>query len=285
MKFKYLISIIFVLCISLNAADFWKTVKENVTLLPDVEFDSDLRFFAFQKDSMFYEKYLCEVNHNIEIFLMRIRKNNFLIFRSDQKANMGHSVSGLVFAPQEIAFSLTPFYEYRTKEVFFQAGLDHRCFHEIDRDKKPTIYWNMLFMGVGSKNYRMHSFNNLINESDSVNMLDRLSWYFVWGYYVREFGGLIEPRKIMSDIPDYEHELKLVYRYALLNWKKNILNLTGTTMLDLGGKRTVFWQETGLEINGQFNRFGGSVFLNYIIDNGRFDSKDNLLEIGVRLYK
>jgi hypothetical protein len=89
----------------------------------------------------------------------------------------------------------------------------------------------------------------------------------------------------MSDMPDYEHEFKLTYRYALLNWRKNILNLTGTTLLDLGGKRTVFWQEAGLEINGQFNRFGGSVFLNYILDNGRFDSKDNLLEIGVRLYK
>lgn len=282
---KRLILILFLSCISINASGFWKTVKENITLLPGVEFDSDLRFFAFQKDSIFYDKYLCEVNNRIEISLLRIRENSSLIFRSEQKANMGHSVSGLIFAPQEIAFSLTPFYEYRLKELFFQAGLDHRCFHEIDRDKKPTIFWNMLFMGVGSKNYRIQSFSDLINEKKSLNLHNRFSWYFVWGYYVREFFGIIEPKKIMTDIPDYNHEFKLFYRYALLMWKKNILNITGTTMFDKSAKRTVCWQEIGIEINGRFDSFGGSAFLNYILDNGRFDSKDQLLEIGVRLYK
>jgi hypothetical protein len=63
--------------------------------------------------------------------------------------------------------------------------------------------------------------------------------------------------------------------------------LTDATLLGFKryGKGSYWAQETGLEVLIANRFFDTSLFVNYILDEGRFNSKDRLMEFGIRLFK
>ena len=267
----------------------WNRVQSNVSVLSEASYEGDFLLFAFQKNDDFREKYACETNMNLDLALLGVKEKFFWMFRSEIRGGMGDSPSGMVLHPYDISYGLIPTLEYRFKRVHLSAGLDHRCFHVLDqRPPEPIVYWNKVVFILNSPYRRVHPYiENYINDR-SWNGFNRLIWSFTWGYYIREFFDLVEPIKLMSiERPHYLHDFQLTARYGLVRWKWGAVTLTGTSMFGFkysgGGK---YWaQETGAEVLFALRPFDTSLFVNYILDRGRFNSKDHLLEYGLQVVK
>ena len=100
---------------------------------------------------------------------------------------MGQTPGNVVFDPMDINYGIVPTIEIATPLALVQVGLEHHCFHEIDRTELETIYWNKLYAALGSVNYRYYDqWSRLVNEAN-WSQKDRLAWYFRYGFFVKKF--------------------------------------------------------------------------------------------------
>ncbi|MBN1575725.1 MAG: hypothetical protein JW913_04185 [Chitinispirillaceae bacterium] len=267
----------------------WDRFRTNFSILPEASFDSDFRLFAFQKNDDFREKYSCETNFNLDLAFLGVKEKFFWMFRSEIRSGCGDSYSGMVLHPYDISFGLIPTLEYRFKRIHVAAGLDHRCFHRIDYDPpESTIYWNKVLVSLNSPHRREHPYVGRFIDSPSWSGFNRLIWSFTWGYYLTEFFGLVETTKLMTPKrPHYLHDFQLTARYGLVRWRWGAVTMTGASLFGVkhSGDGTYWAQETGAEVLFALRPFDSSLFVNYIFDEGRFNSKDRLLEFGVRVVK
>lgn len=262
---------------------------EHSALLPEASFAADFRYFTLRKDSMFQEKYVSESNMHVDVALLSVNRTFFFMFRAEQKAGQGRSPSGMVLHPRDISYGLIPTFEYRFPRLILAAGLDHRCFHEIDQKELPTVYWNKMIIGVASPHGRVRpQVAAFIPDSAwQGGWFNRLDYSLVWGNYLRSFFGLVASGKLMSpERPLYCNDFTLQLRYGAARWRSGVLLATSTTLVGFGKGWRNFWgQQTGVELVIDRRRFDASVFVNYIVDEGKFDSKDKLLAWGLRIYK
>ncbi|MBN1307753.1 MAG: hypothetical protein JXA18_07545 [Chitinispirillaceae bacterium] len=267
----------------------WDRLCTGFSFLSEASFDSDFRLFAFQKNDDFRDKYSCEMNMNIDLALIGIQERFFGMSRAEIRGGCGESYSGMVFHPYDISFGLIPTLEYRFKRIHVSAGLDHRCFHEIDRDPAdPIVYWNKVFFTLNSPHRRLHPYIGRYIGSPSWNGFERLIWSFTWGYYLTKFFGVVKPEKLMTPSrPRYLHDFQLTARYGLVRWGWGAVTMTGVSMIGVkhSGEGIYWAQETGMEALFALRPFDSSLFVNYIFDQGRFNGKDRLLEFGVRVVK
>ncbi len=261
----------------------------NVSVMSEADFEGDFLLFAFHKNDLFREKYFCETNMNLDLALMEINKSFFWMFRSEIRAGMGNSPYGMLLHPYDVSFAIIPTFEYRFPRIHVSLGLDHRCFHVIDRSPPlPVIYWNKLILCLNSPHRREHPFTNRYIGDEYWKGMNRLVWGFCWGYYMKDFFGLIEPGKMMSPArPYYLHDFSFKAKYGLIRWKHGAFILTGESVLGFkyNGRGTYWGQRTGAEALFGLRPFDTSIFVNYILDGGRFDSKDRLFEYGIRVVK
>jgi hypothetical protein len=105
-----------------------------------------------------------------------------------------------------------PFLEGRFGPVIGRVGVDHRCFHEVDRKDFPTVYWNELFFAVQSPRFRDKPFWRRDGEGPRTPW-ERFGWEAQWGYFVRKFGN-VKPSNINYE--NYNvHEANLAVRYLV----------------------------------------------------------------------
>jgi hypothetical protein len=262
--------------------------EPSIHFLNKVYLGSDIRTFRFQKDSLFQEKFSFENNFYIDVLLFQYKERFSINFFSEEKTGLGKSHVGLLFHPRNLSYCLDPYALVNVHYLNIFGGLDHRCFHEIDRKEYHTVFWNRLMIGINSKNIRLADYIHMIDTDCPLTFNGRWSWSAVYGYYLREFFGLMSTSKLMSAIPDYEHEFTLTSRMLFYKYRQVLFNLTGNTILGLNkGDGGYYCQEIGLDINFVISpQLGGSAFVNYVMDRNRnwFDTKDKLLEIGLRLY-
>lgn len=268
---------------------FLQWPREHIVLLPEASFDADYRLFLFQKDRMFQEKYISESNMNIDVALLSVNRTFFFMFRSEQKAGQGRSPWGMLLHPRDVSYGLIPTFECRFPRLILAAGLDHRCFHEVDQKELPTVYWNKMIIGVASPNGRIHpQVDAFIADSAwQGGWFNRLAYSLVWGKYIRRFFGLVVSGKLMSpERPLYRNDFTLQLRYGVARWRSCALLAKSTTLVGFGEGRRNYWgQQSGIELIIDRRLFDASVFVNYIVDEGTFDSKDKLLVWGLRIYK
>lgn len=270
------------------SAAAWEWVRENVTVFQEASYDGDYRMFAFHKNDAFKEAYFCEWNMNIDLAFIGINEQFYWMFRSELRAGCGDSPSGMVLHPYDVSYGLIPTLEYRFSRLHVFSGLDHRCFHYIDqKPPEPIVYWNKLLVGVNSAHRRIHPWFVHYLRDEKWEGLDRLMWSITWGYYIREFFGLAEPRKLMSiKRPLYLHDFNLSAVYGLFRWKWGAVAVKSASLLGFKTTGSRYWaQETGAELLISMSRFDTSLFVNYIFDEGRFNGKDRLLEYGIRVTK
>jgi|GEM_PF-6165446 len=273
------------------ASPAWERVASTVKVFPEASYDGDFKLFAFQKNSHFQEKYSCETSLNVDLAFVGVAEKFFWMFRAELGAGCGSSSTGLVLHPYDVSYSLEPTLEYRFKNVHLGAGLDHSCFHEIDRKpREPIVYWNKAILTLNSPHRRNHPYVARYTEGDNGRWgaYERLIWSFTWGYYIREFFGLIAPYKVMSpERPHYMHDFELSVRYGLARWRWGAVTLTGASLL--GFKHSDegrYWaQQIGAEALFGLRPFDTSLFVNYVFDKGRFNSRDRLFEYGIRVVK
>lgn len=274
----------------LMAAQFsisYSQEDSKLAFFPRCNFGASYQTFKLQKNDQFKEKYLSESNFYIDVSMINYSGLS-LNFFSEQNAGMGESHVGLVFHPRDINFCLNPYLNYSFSFADIFSGLDHRCFHEIDKNEEPTIYWNKFFIGISSKNAHLADFTKNLSLSNGWSLANYFSWSLTWGYYLRDFFGMVAPIKMMAPEVHYIHDFLLNTRFGVFHYKNSIVNLTGSTLLGATQSENIYFcQQIGIEANFNIKKFYGSAYVNYVRDNhlNFFDSKDKLLELGLRLYK
>jgi hypothetical protein len=267
----------------------WEWTTENIAILPDASFDGDYKKFVFQKNRTFRKYYQAEANLNADIAFVGVMQRFYFMFRGELHAGLGESPFGMLLHPFLTSYATTPFLEYRFDKIHVSAGLDHRCFHYVDvLPPDPIVYWNKFYITINSPHRRSLPFVTGLLSDEGWRGFNRLVWSFSWGYYINEFFDMMPTYKLMSvDGPYYFHDFQLNAQYGLARWGWGAVALTDATLFGVKrkGKGSYWAQETGLEVLLAHRFFDTSLFVNYILDEGRFNSKDRLLEFGIRLYK
>lgn len=269
----------------------WKNKKlDNFSFLSDVSFSGDFGVFAFQKNRDFFERYCAENNMNGELYLIKFTRNLSWIFRGEVKGGYGNSKTGLLLDPYDVSFALIPQLEYKLKKFNISSGLDHRCFHFIDRDPpSPIVYWNRVFLSLSSFHKREYLYPFYLQQ-DTIwnNLYNRFIWSISTGYYLSEFFGLVDPIKLIpQSYLFYLWETELDMKYGVIKWK-NITFLLKTNFI-IGVKKKKkgsYWSiENGAEILFDKKTFYPIIFIDYFRDGNIFNSKDRLLRFGLRVIR
>jgi hypothetical protein len=261
---------------------------DNVSFWSEGRYDGDYRLFAFRKNQAFRETYFCETNQNVDVAFVAVKKKFYWMFRSEIRGGLGDSPSGMLLHPYDISYGLINTLEYRFKHLHVASGLDHRCFHYVDqRPPEPVVYWNKFIITLNSPHRRDCPAVKQYVSNASWNSINRLMWSFSWGYYIHDFFGLVQPRKIMAlSRPHYLHDFQLAGKYGLWHWNSGAVMVTSSTLLGFKTSAKKYWaQETGAELLIAVKDHDIALFVDYVVDGGRFNSKDRLLEYGVRLTK
>jgi hypothetical protein len=273
-------------------------------LLSDFEFlpyyylRIDLSTFFLHKNTWFKERYFLENNTQFEFTLLSFRQRIYSVWGIDLGVGMGRTPEDVLFDPVDISFGIVPTIEYRARKGHVvQAGVEHRCFHEIDRQELPTVYWNKGFVAGGSPNHRLGEFRRVLNDTGSASWTfrNRFAWYARWGFFAKHFGDLVSPSKINGNNDGVQEGFTEV-RYAFYRRRSWILNVREYLLLgsyDTGdGGYDLYWRQVlGVEAHFRRGQKGGMVFLNYGLDDlpkygrsaERF-SRDQLLVLGVAFY-
>ena len=102
---------------------------------------------------------------------------------------MGRQNAAILFDPQRVNYALAPFLEFRHAGIFYNAGLDHRCFHLVDRAKvEIPPYWNQIYVKASSANYRFQQMRKDYLLNGKYGYLDRLRWSVWAGYFFWKWG-------------------------------------------------------------------------------------------------
>lgn len=277
----------------------WDRIYSNFDFVPEIYLDIDLNTFMNYKSEDFRNRYLLENNTNLDITIFSFREKFFSMWYVDFQTFFGRKgKDNVVFDPREINFGLVKLFEFRLKPLLFHFGNNHHCFHEIDEDELPTVYWNKAFIGVGSLNFRQAKYHEGLIKEQKWTLKDRLSWYFSMNLYIREFFGIVRPTTINGQNL-YRSEYELQLRYAFYRRKSWILNIENHLTIghweSLEGMPKAdgayVSNKTSLVSNFRKGKAGWQTFVSINFDKlpkttgfDRF-SKDELIQIGVKFFR
>ena len=289
---KLLLTIL--LCVLSVSAASWSNealnrIKADVALLPEVSCEGDYKIFALQKNDYMRKYFSSETNLSFDLGFIGVSRRFYLMFRGEVTAGFGESEMHMLLHPFTSSYATIPTFEYRFEQVHVAAGLDHRCYHYIDvAPPDPIVYWNKFIITAYSPNHRMHPYLSTLLSEVGWRWPNRLNWSFSWGYYINKFFDLIDPIKLMSiSRPHYLHDFQLTAQYGVVHWKWGALAVTDATMIGIkhSGEGVYWSQKTGADLLLNRRLFDASLFVDYILDDGCFNSKDRLLEFGIRIFK
>jgi hypothetical protein len=279
-----------------------QSIYRNVDLLYDYHTNVDLGFFFLQKNDDFSKRYLVENNTELQVVFASYRDIVRSVWVFDFCNGLGRQGGGILFDPQRIDYGLIPSIEIGRLPVLARLGLDHHCFHQIDMFVVPTIYWNRIFLLVGSKNMQPFDYWRQFTDDNLWRTKNRLAWTFTGYYYMRSFFGMIDEEKINGQ-NDKVIEGALDVKYAFYrrySWvmAARMYSLTGywDNASALSTKATAYWRDV-VELDALFRRGkqGGLLFVSYTLDGmpmyhyggDVYDrlSRDRLLQVGVRFFR
>ncbi len=281
--------LVFTVALAAAAHPVYDWFNDNLTVFQEARYDGDYRIFALHKNSEFKQVYNTEANMNVDLAFLGIRQRFYWMFRGELKAGLSQSHMNVILSPYSMSYAVIPTFEYRFNPVCLAVGLDHRCHHYIDqRPPDPIVYWNKAIISLSSPHHRNPPTAATYLSDSSWNGWGRFIGSFTWGYYISDFFGLIEPYKLMTvSRPHYLHDFKLTSRYGVVRWNWGALLLSGESLFGIrhSGDGPYWSQEFGVEALFRMRTFDTSLFVNYIRDKGVFNSKDQLMAVGVRVVK
>jgi hypothetical protein len=265
--------------------------------------DAELRYFSFYKSVYYKEHYFLENTAHIEFALVSYNDKIVWTWAFMMKNGMGQTPGLIVFDPIDIGYGIIPLVEYRGSSLNFQFGIDHFCFHQIDRQELPTVYYNNPYLGIGSKNMRLYDYWTNLLDKQEWTYFNRWSWYVRSGYYVRDFFGLIHPGKL-NGVNPYVFDLTGEFRYCFWRHAGWIFNARTVSLLGYhtdvpdnpAGEGIALKQEVNLEASCRRGAKGSMLFMAFALDHlplypskytdervPRF-SYDRLLQIGLKFF-
>jgi hypothetical protein len=210
---------------------------------------------------------------------------------------MGMTSGNVFFDPMDRDFAIIPPVEWDPGCVLVMTGLDHHCFHEIDRKDFKTVYWNKMILNVGSANLRPANYWSVLTNDTNWTLKNRLSWNVGISYYLREYFRLVDKVTINGENKNIT-DLSTEIRWAIYKRRGWIVNAKSVDLIgyfedtqELGTDKGAYWKtENSVEFNFRQSHNGGMFFVTYTLDKmpkfqgiERF-SHDQLLQVGVRFF-
>jgi hypothetical protein len=273
------------LCCAASAGDSLSARKSpGFQLAPEFHFNEDLHTFFLQKDANFRERYFVEWISGAELAFFSINDRFFFFGEMALTIGLGKwENKAILFDPREVDAGFGPLVEYRFAPVNISLGLDHHCFHEIDTLDMTPVYWNKLYLGAASPNFRPGPYRSALSDPAPLTWKNRLAWQATLGYYVHELFGM--DTSIIAWNQDYAADIIAEARYAAFRWN----GFTGIVSAKTGAYLTrtsgVKWkQEAGAEIMATQGRFGLSLFVNWVMLDQlqKRLNRDKLLVVGIK---
>ena len=118
---------------------------------PQYYFDETLLEFFHPKNAFFKERYFLENRLSLDAAFFSFAHKYYFFGNILLNFDLGRQSGAILLDPREVDMGFGPIFEYRLDHhrVVLQAGLDHHCFHQIDRNEWNTLYWNKFFIGAG----------------------------------------------------------------------------------------------------------------------------------------
>ncbi len=284
-------------CQAFRIDSLFTYIYKNFDFLPEYHLEADIFMFALHKNAFFKERYYLESNTNLDLVFISFRDLIYSVWCFEFQTGMGQTPGNVVFDPMDINYGIVPAFEFRISPMILQFGLNHHCFHEIDRNEFKTVYWNKFFLSAGSKNMRLFDYWYALTKKEGWTQTNRVSWRLSWGYYLRKFFGAVSETTINGE-NKYVQDARIDLRYAFYRRRSWIVNARG--MATIGYYKNpagqpeddgAYWRfDQSLEANFRKGKRGGLFFLTYTLDDlpryqgyPRF-SKDRLLQIGIRFF-
>ena len=304
-----ILTILFIFCFQINAKETITdtnntSLAERLTLLmynnfqflPKYHISADISKFFFQKNEFLKRRAFIDNNTIIDLELLRF-KNISSVWQFYLHTGMGQTPGNVVFDPMDMNFAIIPTIEWRPTGLIISGGLDHHCFHEIDRKDFKTVYWNKVIINVGSANLRESQYwTNFLSDS-GWTVKNCLSWNVGGSYYMREFFGLVDKNTVNGENKNVT-DLSTDVRWAFYKRRGWIVNAHSAGLIGYyedtpqqGSEKGIYWRtENSIEFNFRKGQNGGMFFLTYTLDKmplfqgvERF-SRDQLLQVGVRFF-
>jgi hypothetical protein len=182
--------------------------------LPDFFIRADMSRFVNQTGSYQKRHYFIEDQINLDYTLLRVNRTVELQIQFLVLIGMGQSLGDVVFDPMDIGYGFDPVVRLYKWAGLFELGLEHHCYHEVDRKDYRTIYYNKLFGGYQTHQFADNSFYTSLAETEHWPLLQRFALHVRWGWYLREFFGLVRPSSV-SYHNNYVHQFDWHIKSAL----------------------------------------------------------------------
>lgn len=269
----------------------------NLQFVPQYYLSTDLSGFALHQNAFYKRQYLGEWTTGLGITFLTFRDRLSSVWDIDFHIGLGEVPGNVVFSVLAADFGIQPGLELRLRRTFLDAGLSHRCFHEVDRTDLQIVHWNELYLKLESQNSRINRYWPPMGIDKKWTQADRFAWEMRGGYFLKEFFGLASPNKLNGRNPR-EAQAVASARYAFYHRRSWVVVATGSTMLgftdDSTGKTfsdRLFWREDfGAEAYFNRGKRGALMYVKYTLDDlpliegkPRF-GKDGLLQFGVRFF-
>ncbi len=181
-------------------------VLGKTAIFPEVHSQADIRRMYNQKNEYSKRHHFIEATLYVEPVWLSFDSLIFMATAFDVNLGMGRTPKDVVFDPMDANFAFTPFFEARFKPLTARAGLDHRCFHEIDQKELPTVYWNMLFLSAHSPSMRLTDFARSVYNRPISLWRDRVAWSFKAGIFMKNFFDIVRKSSV-----NYENDRKMEF--------------------------------------------------------------------------
>lgn len=261
------------------------SMLNQVKALPEYYFEQDARWFMNHKNDEFVKAYLLEATTLFEAMFVSYADKFFLGGFYLNNLGMGKQYKDIVFDPRDVHYALSPFFEFRHKGGHYQLGLDHRCFHEVDRNSRSTPYWNQLFLRFASENHRRRFMIEKLKKEGNWEYWDRISWSVYVGFFINEFFGWVNPA-ILSGGHEWQTAGRFETSYDFFKTSFWILNAGHELEFFSNTEGNFYWSgKLSLEAVLYPYRHGISFFVDYNYEFPKerpIYSKDQLFELGMK---
>ncbi|HUI94050.1 MAG TPA: hypothetical protein VLX68_17560 [Chitinivibrionales bacterium] len=279
---------------------------QSFTLLPEYYMQFDMSAFALQRDAFFRRQYLAEPHPDLDFYLFSFKSFIAMAWDVDFLFGLGEVPGDNVFTNLNVSLGYGPDLELRLRNAWVTAGLEHRCFHDIDRKDFPIVWWDRLHAEASSPNARLNTYWRTLVADREFSYRNRVAWQAGAGYYLKELFGWVDPYKIDGNDP-FIWDASAKCRYAFYKRRSWIFSMRGETTVGnfsrLDGSHVAngtnwFWREAvGVEAFFIRGARGGCVYALYDLDDmpvqpsdppftlgdSRF-SRNGLLQIGITVF-
>ncbi len=274
------------------------TDRCRLKALPEVRLDAAIWRYFLRNNQYFLDHRLIGSEIRIEPYWLSWRDNLLLGAFFEVNPGFGGKKPGheIVFDPIDINYALVTVLEYRLPSIRLIFGVDHRCFHDVDRKDLPTVYWNNFFLSTHTPDYPRVRFYDHSERSSTASFAERFAWSARIGYYAKAFFGLVR-----ESIVNYENprivEADAGARFLIHRWPALALGACGDLKAGLAEKNSSgvsFYYRTSVSLESEFisnPNGGGMVFARFVLDDmplhhgyPRF-SDNRMLQVGVRVFR